>query len=127
MKFSFRNNAGAIGILTTLVLGIVLVMITVTVVLSGISSRFNAFVLSQSDHVLISTEGCAEDALIQLSRNSAFPGGATAVDGTLCSVSVAGVGDFRDVTVSGSQFGITRTLSIRAQIVPPFHITRWEG
>ncbi|MBI5421934.1 hypothetical protein HZA44_02270 [Candidatus Peregrinibacteria bacterium] len=121
----YPNKHGAIGILTALVMGLVLVMVAVTLVLTGISSRQNAFLLSQSEKTLISTEGCADEALIQLSRNHAYLGGPLSQAPVACTVAIQGNGDTRDVLVTGSHGVISRNLLIRISFVPSFHITQW--
>lgn len=121
----YPNKHGAIGILTTLVLGLVLVMAALTLVITGISSRQNAFILSQSEKTLISTEGCAEDALIHLSRDPDYLGGPLSQDGVVCVATVQGTGDTRDVLVMGSRGVISHNLLIRVSLVPSFHITQW--
>ena len=124
MTFNF-NNRGAIGILTALVMGLALAMAAVTLALTGISSRQNALVLSQSEKTLISTEGCVDEALIQLSRNHAYLGGSLSQDSVACVATVQGSGDTRDVLVTGSHGTISHNLLIRISFVPSFHVTQW--
>ncbi len=120
------NKRGAIGILSALVMGFALVMAALSLVLTGISSRANAFTLSQSENVLISTEGCAEEALVQLSRNHDYSGAALTISGVSCVAAVQGNGDVRDVTITGSRGTITHNLLIRVSFLPSFHITQWS-
>lgn len=126
MLHSFKNQRGAIGILTTLLLSAVLVMMAVTVVLTGISSRANAFVLNESEKVFIATEGCTEEALIQLSRDDAYSGDNYTVDGVSCTVYVAGSGVNRNLVIDGTKSNLTRDISLSVQIDPNFGIIDWE-
>ncbi len=119
------NNKGAVGLLTTLVLGIILIMLAVTIVLTGISSRTNAFMLNQSEKVFISMEGCAEESLIQLSRDNDYSGGSYEVDGVDCISVISGSDPNRDVTVTGTKDTITRDASLSVQVDPDFAIIRW--
>ena len=129
--FAFRishlkNKRGAIGILTSLVLGVVLVMLAVSVVLTGISSRSNTFNLNQSQAVFIGFEGCIESALIRLNRDNAYVGESLIVDGVNCSVSISGIDEERTVTVTGSKNNITRDAVLDVQLSPNFGIIDWN-
>ena len=125
MKY-FTQTKGAIGILTTIVFGSVLVILAVGVVLSGISSRQNAFVFTQTELVFVATEGCSEEALIQLSRNNAYTGGNYELDGVDCTVSVSGSDPNRDVVIVGTKNDITRAMVVRVQLTPTFGIIDWD-
>lgn len=125
MSFIQINNKGAIGILTTLVLGIVLVMLAVAVVLTGISSRTNAFVFNQSEKTFIGLEGCIEDALVRLSRDNTYAGGMYDVGDVECEAVVSGSGTDRQLTVSGTFDTITRDALLNVQLDPSFGIINW--
>lgn len=124
-NFQF-NNKGAIGILTTLVLGIVLVMLAVMVVLTGISSRTNAFVFNQSEKTFIGMEGCIEDALVRLSRDDTYVGGTYDVGNVECNTVITGADTTRQVTVTGTQDTITRDAVLSVQVDPDFAIIEWN-
>ncbi len=119
------NNRGAIGILTTLVLGIILIMLAVTVVLTGISSRTNAFMFNQSETVFVLTEGCIENILVLLSRDNDYSGGSYEVSDVDCTSSISGSDPNRDVTVTGTKDTITRDASLSVQVDPDFAIINW--
>lgn len=127
MKIFISNKSGVIGILTAMVMGFAMVMVAVSLVMTGISSRANAFTLSQSENALISTEGCAEEALVQLSRNHDYVGGSFFLGETSCVVTVQGLGELRSISVVGSHGTITHNLSIQVSFLPTFHITQWAG
>lgn len=125
MKPSLKDTRGAIGLLTTLVMGFSLLSLAVAVVVNGISSRLNTFNAFQSEKVFISAEGCAENALLLLSRNNNYSGGTFTFQGTDCSVSVGGNGAERDVVVSAEREGISKDIVLRVQVTPPFAIMEW--
>ena len=125
MNNTIRNNKGAIGILTALILGAVLTMLAVTILLTGISSRNNAFLLNQSDKVFIPLEGCAENALIMLNRDDTYAGGTYALFGLNCSVVVSGSGSTRNLAVTAEKDGITRDMAMSVQLTPDFGIIEW--
>ena len=121
-KFNFSKR-GAIGILTTMVMGLVLVMAAVSMVLNGISSRENAFLLSLSDKALIATEGCAEEGLLRLSRDPAYPGGPLTMGDAACLLAIGGGGN--TLGVKGVNDRITHNLLITVDRAPTFHIAQW--
>jgi len=120
------SNKGAIGILTTLVLGIVLVMLATMAVLTGISSRTNAFVFNQSEKTFIGMEGCIEDALVRLSRNNAYGGGLYDVGDVECEAVVSGADPTRQVIVTGTRDTIVRDAVLSVQLDPDFGIIEWN-
>lgn len=125
LTVKIRNQRGAVAMLTTLVLSSVLVMLAVSVVLTGISSRANAFVLKQSENVFVSFEGCIENALIRLNRDNGYLGHSFSVNDVDCTVSVSGSGDERTVTASGNKDEVTRDVSLQVQLTPNFGIIDW--
>ncbi len=117
------SKRGAIGILTTLVMGLVLVMAAVSMVLAGISSRENAFILTQSEKTLISTEGCAEEGLLRFSRDPAYTGGSLFMGDTNCLLAIGGGGG--TIGVKGTVDRITHNFLITIEQSPVFHISEW--
>jgi preprotein translocase subunit SecG len=122
-KFS-SSKRGAIGILTTLVMGLVLVMAAVSLVLNNISSRASAFSLSRSEQALISTEGCAEEGLLRLSRNPAYPGGSLTLGDVACLLTVGDDGTTLEVV--GSDGLMTHRLLVTVATAPAFHVSGWS-
>jgi len=118
------NKRGVIGIMTAMVMGFVLVMVAVSLVLTGISSRINAFTLSQSENALISTEGCAEEGLIRLSRDPAYAGGSLTLGDSTCLLTVSDGGN--TLVVKGVDGNITHNLLINLDRVPSFHVSEWS-
>lgn len=126
MQFSFiHNNKGTIGLLTTLVVGAVVVMLALTIVLTGLSARTNAFTLNQSEKVFISTEGCIEEALIRLNRDHDYIGGTDMIGGVACTSVINGADPNRAISVSGIKDNITRDVFLQVRIVPDFAIISW--
>lgn len=106
------NQRGAIGLLTTLMVSVVLLILALAVVLNGISSRFNTFLLTDSDRLLLITQGCVEDSLLRLARDSNYSGGAVVIGGVSCTVSVQGTAPDLELTVSASDNSFTKALQL---------------
>ncbi len=95
------------------------------VVLTGVSSRTNAFVFNQSEKTFIGMEGCIEDALIRLSRDETYAGGLYDVGDVECEAVVSGADTTRQVTVAGTRDTITRDAALNVQLEPSFGIIGW--
>lgn len=104
----------------------ILIMIAVNIALIGISSRANAYHFNLSERVFDPLEGCAEEALIQLSRDNSYTGGNYTIDEVACTATVSGSDPTRDVVVTGGKKDITRDVFIRVQLTPAFAIMVWD-
>ena len=78
-----------------------------------------------SSIAFIKSEGCAEEGLIRLSRDSGYTGGTYLLDGLSCNLSVSGTGDNRIVVASGSEGDFTHHIVIGLQLSPSFAIMDW--
>lgn len=105
-----------------IVLGSVITLIIVSIVLLGISSRFNAFHLNQSELAFIKTEGCLEETLIQLNRDNAYTGGSYSIDDLNCSVTVSGT----TVDVDAFIDNFHHHFSVEVVLSPTFGIIDFE-
>lgn len=115
--FFTRNNKGAIALTSMIILGAVITLIIVTIVLLGISSRFNTTRLSSHEFAFIKTEGCLEEALIQLNRDNAYVGDNYVIDDLSCAVTVSGT--TVDVAASLDEFHHDFTVEVN---LDPFAI-----
>lgn len=105
-----------------IILGAVITLIVISITLIGISGRANSFYWGQSEIVFVKTEGCLEEGLIRLKRNSAYMGGSYLVDGANCTVEVSGTGDLRTIQTNGSENNFYQHLIAEVQIAPDFGI-----
>ena len=116
------DTRGAIALTAMVVLGAVIILIVSSVTLLGISGRYNSLQLHESDIVFIKAEGCMEEALLQLSRNSDYPGSSYNVDGTDCIVSVSGSGSQRVLMLEAAEQNFYHHFTVDVQIDPLFGI-----
>lgn len=70
------------------------------------------------------TDGCVEEALLQLRRDSAYVGGTATVGDATCTIAVRGSGASRTLTITGTIGTATRTVTVGAAL-SPFAITSW--
>lgn len=112
--------------MSMMVLGSVITLIIISVILIGVSGRSNSFNLVQSETLFVKTEGCLEEALLQLSRNSEYAGNTYAVDFADCTVGVSGTGDVRTITVDAQEQDYYHHTIVDVQIAPTFAILNFS-
>lgn len=71
------------------------------------------------------SDGCVEEALLQLRRDSAYVGGTATVGDATCTIGVSGTGGSRTLTVTGAVGSATRAVTIGAAL-SPFAVTSWS-
>ena len=121
-----RNTRGAIALTATIILTAVIAVIALNIAFTGISSRLNTFNLLESDKIFIQTEGCTEEALIQLNRNNSYSGGSYNINNTSCTVNVSGSDDNRTLSIIGHGNGFTHNFTLKVQLTPIFGILDWD-
>ena len=120
------NNRGAIALVTMVVLGTVIILVAFSIVILGMSSRHNAVQLSESDRVFVKTDGCLEEALLQLSRDNAYAGGSYDVDGADCTVSVSGADNQRTIALNAFEGDFYHHFIVDVQLAPQFGILNFS-
>lgn len=105
-----------------IVFGSVIILIIISMVLLGISSRMNAFRTNQAELTFVKSEACLEEALIQLSRNNDYTGDIYNFDELTCNVMVDGSGDERTLHVDTEDGEYFRNFVVLVQVTPLFAI-----
>jgi len=108
------------------VFGSVIILIIVSMVLLGVSSRMSAFGLNKSELTFIKTEACLEEALVQLSRDDTYAGDTYQIDGLDCDVAVSGSGDERTVTLDAEEEDYYHDFVVQVQLDPSFVILNFS-
>lgn len=108
--YKIKKNAGYIAITTVVIISVVSTAIAVTIVFSGLSERFIVFEENQSQQLLLSLDGCTEEALLRLKKDPSYTGGTIPYLNINCAVSISGVGSTRTITATGSLNSVTRSL-----------------
>jgi len=113
-------------ILTVLIISALISVVMIRIAIGSLASLNNFSVDLKSAKIKNLTETCVDEALLSLSRDDAYPGGAlTYSDGT-CTVAVSGVGNNRTITVNATDSdGRAKSLTITVTL-SPFAITAWE-
>ena len=105
-----------------IVVGSLLAFVVVSVVVLGVSARSNSFHLNRSEIAFIKTEGCAEEALIRLSRDEDYVGGSYNIDSLDCVVAVTGGDEERNIDITASEDEFFHHFVLNVQLTPVFAI-----
>lgn len=113
-------------ILSVIIISALISVIMVRVAVGSLASLNNFSINLKSAKIKNLAETCVDEALLSLSRDDAYPGGAlTYSDGT-CAVTVSGVDNNRTLTVGATDTdGRAKTLTVTVTL-SPFAITGWE-
>lgn len=122
MRFYSGNTTGAIALTAMIVLGSVVAMIAFSVIALDISGHQNLLQMNESERLFINADGCAEEALLQLSRDENYAGGSYDIDSASCSVSVSGSGDVRYISADVNKDSYHHSLNLEVQLSPTFAI-----
>lgn len=121
-----KNQKGYIAIASVLVIAAVVTLIGVTVSLSAISEAQVSFSNVQGDESLDFVEGCAEDALLHLSKRNTLPATISLPAGSCTIITESRVGNDWTFTVSGIFSNYSKNLRIQANRGSTVNITSWQ-
>lgn len=113
-------------LLVMLVMTAVIVIIALGMGLSSITENQINLNQSQSGHMLINMDGCAEEALTQLNRNNSYSGGTFSIENTSCLIIVTGSGSTRTVHITGTKMNYTKRIQMNVIIFPSLQVTSWQ-
>ncbi len=104
MKKSF------IAISSVLIIAAVVLTIGITVSLMSIGEGQSALSLTKGEITLNLGEGCMEDALLQISKNSNYSGGMISQPEGICTITVLKAGNSYTVTSTNTATDYRRTI-----------------
>ncbi len=125
MTYLKSQNAAAALLLMIIIAAIALVM-ALSLGLSAITENQMTLYQSESKQVFINADGCAEEAMTQMSRNHNYAGEILVIEGVTCTISVSGVGANRTLTINATDNIYSRTIEIDVKIFPTVYITSWQ-
>ena len=112
---SHRRN-GAMLLLVVLIMGSTALLIAMSTALNGIGEMDMGLGDAQSAEALAIADGCAQEALLRLSRASSYTGAVLSVGDGSCTIAVSDVGGDKDITVTSILDRWERVLSIRVRV-----------
>jgi len=126
MKKALKTQKGSAILVSILIISTVIMIIALSLGLSSITENQINMYQSVSNNVFLNMDGCAEEALIQLSRDHSYSSDSFTLDETSCTISVAGGGSARSITITANKDEFTKNLLINVSIFPTFTITAWD-
>ena len=105
---------GYIAFSSLLVISAVILAITVSVGLLGISESQMGHSVKKGEEAFFFVEGCLEEALLRISKNPSYSGGLLNFPEGQCTIDIQKNGEDWTVTASGSKDSYTR--KVEAQI-----------
>jgi hypothetical protein len=124
-----KNEKGFVALLLVLIVGVVGIAIATSVVLVGVNSSRNGFLLVQSDEALAIAEACAEKGLEAIRENSMVSGTFSLNLGRgSCSYSVSILsGESRRVEAFGAVGNVRRKIRVEVDALKPrINISSWR-
>lgn len=121
-----KTKQGFIMMITLIIIAAIISVIVVGVSLSSITFLQSTDTTISGERGRYYTEGCMQEALIQLSMDNTYSGGTLTLSGASCVVVVSGVGGSRTVTVAGDLNDFANSLSAEVTLVP-FAVTEWDN
>jgi len=125
---AINNKKGYISLMSTLVIGAVVSVVTISILWISAVSAQNSVIRGNGIQARALADACAEYALQQIRDSSSFSGsGNITLDGNTCSYSVStGGGGSRTISTTGTvdQSAIDLVVLVDA-ITPAINITAW--
>ncbi len=121
-----KNNQGFVLIIVVLLMSAVMTTVFIQTALNSL------IILEQSQKALdgarakMYAEGCMQEALLRLSRDSTYTGGNLMLNSGTCDVVISGLGTARVVTVRGTLGVYTQPLVVSVEL-NPLTITSWDN
>lgn len=119
------RKRGFIAIMTVLALMVFSLSLSVATTYLSIGEAQSGFAVVQGARALHMAEGCAEDALLQSSRDENYTGGTYSYLGGACTVDVVKNGTVWTLTIIGTEATYERRLEVVIDRVPPVTLQSW--
>lgn len=106
------SPSGIATLVTILIIAAIALSLALSVSLVSVSSLLTDLGERQSDVSLAAAEGCVEDTLVRLVRDSSYAGGSLGIGHAVCTVGVTGAGGSRTIQVTSTVATFTRKLRV---------------
>lgn len=108
-----NRSRGFMAITTVLIISAVVLLIAITVSLTGVNEGQTSFAVDNGEQNLALVEGCAEDYLLKIRANSSFTASnITRPEGT-CSITINVGNPNWDITVSSTNSDYQRKVQVK--------------
>jgi Tfp pilus assembly protein PilX len=127
LKFKKMNQSGYVALLTVIVLGVVVTVITTSIVLLGLGQERTSLSESQSVSAESAADACTEMALKQIRLVASYTGsGSLILSGSTCTYTVSNV-TVASILVTGISGDSThRVIVDLSSRTPNIVFTKWQ-
>ena len=112
-------------LISMIIIASAITVIAVGMGLNSITENQINLAQSYSSRVLLNTDGCAEEALTRMNRNSSYTGETITLDNTSCVITISGTGTSRTITATSTNGIYSKIIQITVTIFPTFTINSW--
>lgn len=102
MKTKTVKNQGYIAFSSLLVISAVVLAVSVSVALQGVTESQASLTYKKGQESLVAANGCVEEALIRLRDNVNYTGGNLSLGNSTCVIGLSGVGADRTIVVTST-------------------------
>ena len=113
-------------LITVLIIGSVSLFVSLGVAIRGITELDMGLAEHQSMEALAIADGCIQESLLRLSRDSGYTGGTYTIADGSCTISVSGAGSERIIDVSATVNRWTRRLQANVSLAGGVELLYWE-
>ena len=113
-------------IVSIIIIAAIISIIVVKTSLSSITQLGSSDIALKGESVKYYTEGCMQEALIQLNRDNTYSGGVLNLGSGSCNVSVSGADNSRTVDVTGDLNNYYHNIIVDV-VLDPFSISTWDN
>ena len=120
-----KTKQGFIMIVAVIIMSAVISVIAISVTLGSITLLEKTDTALRGEYARYYSQGCLQEALIQLNMDNSYAGGTLNLAGSTCTVVISGTGNNRTIEISGSNndyyHGITADVTLST-----FSLDRWD-
>ncbi|MBI3626423.1 hypothetical protein HY224_00040 [Candidatus Uhrbacteria bacterium] len=127
------NQQGFVALVTVLVISAIMLTISLFMSSAAINDLLYSYASDQSERALQIADGCIDEAIFRLKKNSGYAGSTLSLNGGSCTVVVAGAGNSRTLTSTGTLGSYTRKITATVSFITnaggnanSVDLTHWE-
>lgn len=122
-----RSKPGFIMIISVIIVAALISVIMVRVAIGSLINLSNFSVNLKSAKIRNLAETCANEVLLSINRDNAYPGATLTYSDGNCVVSISGTGNNREITVNAVDSDNRAQSLLIKVILSPFAITAWDN
>ena len=119
-------NKGGTALLGVMIISMIVLIIGSSIATVNIAAGKGLGHYNKETTTFVNADGCAEEALIRMHRNSTYAGESISIDDSSCVISVSGSDSTRVLDIQATNGEYIKKLQIDVTISPTYAITSWQ-